>query len=347
MEGVGASLFVPGDEDPAKHKILQHKIKHMTSVKEMVQARSDLIQQHPHLAADGNPPGEHANSHLEGQLSISVRSAADVSLGDRQQAAEGLLRRVVGEKSAEDFAVQVVEKLPDTQEYFEIKSLESSKILLRGTSGVAVASALNWYLRYEALVDTSWNTPFPVSLPSPPPAPKAPTRRKAMVKWGYYENVCTHSYSQAWWQWPRWEREIDWMAMSGINLPLAITGQEYVLHAVFEKLGISEDVMQTFFTGPAFLAWNRMLNIKQWAGPLTPSWLTGQRDLQIRILQRERSLGMTPVLPAFAGGVPDEFSGTPRPRAPAPPRPPPPGSGRESRLRGPPGCRGAAAARAT
>lgn len=32
------------------------------------------------------------------------------------------------------------------------------------------------------------------------------------------------SYSSTWWDWPRWEREIDWMAMNGINLPLAFTG---------------------------------------------------------------------------------------------------------------------------
>lgn len=28
----------------------------------------------------------------------------------------------------------------------------------------------------------------------------------------------------AWWDWGRWEREIDWMALNGINLPLALTG---------------------------------------------------------------------------------------------------------------------------
>ncbi|CAF93158.1 unnamed protein product, partial [Tetraodon nigroviridis] len=42
----------------------------------------------------------------------------------------------------------------------------------------------------------------------------------------YYQNVCTFSYSSVWWDWPRWEREIDWMALNGINLPLAFTGQE-------------------------------------------------------------------------------------------------------------------------
>ena len=27
-----------------------------------------------------------------------------------------------------------------------------------------------------------------------------------------------------WWSWERWEAEIDWMALHGINLPMAFTG---------------------------------------------------------------------------------------------------------------------------
>ena len=37
-------------------------------------------------------------------------------------------------------------------------------------------------------------------------------------------NVCTMSYSAVFWDWARWEREIDWMALQGYNLPLAFTG---------------------------------------------------------------------------------------------------------------------------
>ena len=40
----------------------------------------------------------------------------------------------------------------------------------------------------------------------------------------YYMNVCTFGYSYVWWGWERWEREIDWMAMNAINIPLAFVG---------------------------------------------------------------------------------------------------------------------------
>lgn len=40
----------------------------------------------------------------------------------------------------------------------------------------------------------------------------SPVVVKAALKWRYYLNTCTHSYTMAFWDWPRWEREIDWYA---------------------------------------------------------------------------------------------------------------------------------------
>lgn len=40
--------------------------------------------------------------------------------------------------------------------------------------------------------------------------------------------------SYVWWDWERWEKEIDWMALQGINLPLAFTGQETIWQRVFQ-----------------------------------------------------------------------------------------------------------------
>ena len=45
---------------------------------------------------------------------------------------------------------------------------------------------------------------------------------------------------------------------------------------------------QSHFTGPAFLPWNRMGNMNQWAGPLPLAWM--ERVLQKRILRRVRSV---------------------------------------------------------
>ncbi len=107
-----------------------------------------------------------------------------------------------------------------------------------------------------------------------------------------------------WWQWDDWQRFIDWMALNGINMPLAITGQEYIWEKVWEKFGLNDEQIRAFFTGPAHLPWHRMGNIDGWQGPLPQSFIDQQFEMQKKILGRERSFGMTPVLPAFAGHTP-------------------------------------------
>ena len=107
-----------------------------------------------------------------------------------------------------------------------------------------------------------------------------------------------------WWDWARWEREIDWMAMNGLNFILSFTGQEYVWQKFYSSLGLTDEEIKDFFSGPAFLAWQRMGNIQGWGGPLDDGWIKKQADLQKNIVQRIRDFGMINILPGFAGHVP-------------------------------------------
>jgi alpha-N-acetylglucosaminidase len=94
----------------------------------------------------------------------------------------------------------------------------------------------------------------------------------------------------------------------GINMPLAFVGQEYVWKEVFKGYGLTLDDQHDFYSGPAFLPWFRMGNMKGFGGPLTEDWMDKRRDLNIKMLARMRGLGMTPALSAFAGHVPANFT---------------------------------------
>lgn len=48
-----------------------------------------------------------------------------------------------------------------------------------------------------------------------------------------------------------------------------------------------------------------MGNMHGWGGPITQNWIDDQLILQHKILDRMRALGMIPVLPGFAGHVPE------------------------------------------
>jgi hypothetical protein len=119
-------------------------------------------------------------------------------------------------------------------------------------------------------------------------------------------NVCTHSYSLVWYSWKDWEEFIDWMAMSGVNLFLALTGQEEIQYRVLRQFGVNDTDIRSWFNGPAFLTWSRISNEygNDIAGPLPRSWMKSQHALQLKIVQRYRSLGLSGQLPAFGGNVP-------------------------------------------
>ncbi len=134
------------------------------------------------------------------------------------------------------------------------------------------------------------------------------TRVVSPNKYRHCLSVVTFSYTMLWWDWERWEREIDWMALHGYNMPLALNAQEAIWQKVWKEYGFTDGDLNEFFSGPAFLPWFRMGNLYGHAGPLPQGWLDSQRELQKRILVRERELGMMPVVPAFAGFVPPAFA---------------------------------------
>lgn len=132
------------------------------------------------------------------------------------------------------------------------------------------------------------------------------TTQARIVPWSYAMNVCTHSYSLVWYDWKDWTSFLDWMALSGINNFLAMTGQEEVAYRVYEQFGLNDTEIRYWFNGPALLTWSRGQNEygSNIAGPLPRSWMQDQWRLQKQILARARSLGMVGQLPAFQGNVP-------------------------------------------
>mgnify|MGYP005841701007 CR=1 FL=1 len=219
---------------------------------------------------------------------------------DPRAAAAGLVQRLLP-AHAHRFVLEVIPK--DAHgDVFEIDSREGH-VVLRGNNGVSLASALNWYLKYHCGCHVSW-CGQQLNLPEPLPAVRKAVRVVSPFPYRYCFNYCAFSYSLAWWDWPQWERMIDWMALHGINLPLAVTGQEAVWLEVYRKLGLQDQEIKEFFVGPGFLPFGWMGCLDGWCGPLPDRWIRQHAELQRKIVARERELGMTPVLQGFTGHVP-------------------------------------------
>ena len=190
------------------------------------------------------------------------------------------------------------------KDFFELDQ-QGGKVVVRGNTWVNIASGVNWYLKYYAGIHLSWNQ-MQAKLPDVLPVVSRKERHETDLTLRYDFNYCTFSYSMAFWDWQRWEQEIDWMALHGVNLPLAIVGEECVWRNMLLKLGYTEEEVGKFIAGPAFLAWWEMNNLEGWGGPLPLSWYQRQEKLQKQILARMKRLGMHPVLPGYSGMVPHD-----------------------------------------
>ncbi|MBQ9185352.1 MAG: alpha-N-acetylglucosaminidase [Bacteroidales bacterium] len=190
-----------------------------------------------------------------------------------------------------------------SEDWFRLES-GGGKIVITANNANSLAVGFNHYLKYWCNRTVGWFKNEKVTLPSKLPVIEEPVVVNARVQDRFFLNYCTYGYTMPWWKWEDWEHFIDWMALQGINLPLAITGQEAIWYKIWTEMGLSDEQVRSYFTGPAHLPWHRMLNIDHWGGPLPKSWLEGQEALQQQIVAREREFNMKPVLPAFAGHVP-------------------------------------------
>ena len=234
-------------------------------------------------------------------MGAAAIGAPDSRLGDDVGQAKALASRLSPALAAKVEFHQI-----DAEQGRDVFTLESrgGKVAIGGNNAGSMAVGLNRYLNRYCKVTVSWYADVAVELPKTLPDVPATERVTARVPQRFFLNYCTWGYTMPFWQWRDWERFIDWMALNGVNLPLAITGQEAVWYNVWTRLGMTDKQVRDYFTGPAYLPWHRMANIDAWCGPLPKEWLEGQTALQQRIVERERALNMRPVLPAFAGHVP-------------------------------------------
>ena len=222
-------------------------------------------------------------------LAVVVKAASPI---------QGLLERI-DKGASRKF---VIEQVKSPTDFFELDQ-KGDKVVIRGNNYVSIATGVNWYLKYYAGIQLSWNG-MTAQLPAVLPAVPQKERQETDLKYRYNFNYCTYSYTMAFWDWDRWEKEIDWMALHGINLPLAVVGADVVWYNVLTKLGYTKDEINEFIAGPAFQGWWLMNNLEGWGGPNPDSWYKQRETLQKQILKRMREYGIRPVLPGYSGMVP-------------------------------------------
>lgn len=256
---------------------------------------------------------------------------------ENPKAVANLANRIGGNGTAKKFKFVLDPSLNSRQEVFVIGA-EKSKVLIKGTTISAITTGLGWYLNNIAHINIAWNSLNEKTVSgdayadlSSIPLPTETETHTSDAKYRYYLNTCTFGYSMTSWTWKRWQQEIDWMALHGINMPLQLVGLEEVWRKFLtmeeggkRKYGYTDEEAKAFVAGPAFIAWWAMNNLEGWGGTASgaksgyqnlagaggvqdDAWYVRQKNLAKSIVDRQRELGMQPVLPGWSGMVPTDF----------------------------------------
>lgn len=215
--------------------------------------------------------------------------------------AEQVIRRTFGRLPEE---LRLVLTAPDASgcDGYAV-SVDDGLLRIEGSSCVALCRGFYDYILSHGYGVANWSGNR-LELPDRLPDMKRRETRSPF-RHHLYMNVCTFGYTTPFWDWKRWEQELDWMALHGFDMPLAPVATEAILARVWRKMGLTQEEIDAYFTGPAHMPWMRMGNMTGLDGAPSQEWHERQIELQHRILERMRALGMKPVFQGFAGFVPD------------------------------------------
>lgn len=229
-------------------------------------------------------------------------SEYNVSVSDKETIDEvyGIIERRLGAKYRDWFKFTIGEK--KKYDYFNIERSDK-KIEITGNCGVSLAMGLNYYLKYFCKVSIS-QVGDQTAMPNVVVFPEYPVYRETKAKIRYAYNYCTLSYTSAFWGDDEWQKELDWLALNGVNAVLDITGQEEVWRRFLIDLGYNHNEAKEFLTGPANYAWFCMANEFSVGGPLNESWFEMRVNLARKNHLKMKKLGMQPILQGYSGMVP-------------------------------------------
>ncbi len=242
-------------------------------------------------------------------------AVAQAPMATPEDAIKGLLTRIGGASAPGMFEIVIDASLAENGKDVFVITAQNGKPCIKGNNQLSVATGINWYLNHYAHINLTWNNLTTDLSLVERPVPTSEEKHVCSADYRYNFNTCTFSYSMAFWTWDRWQKEIDWMALHGINAPLNLVGLEVVTRNFLEELGVSEADIDAYIAGPGFMAWFAMNNLEGWGGTVNATdvtmsgnpdwWYTRQEQLCKNMLQRMREFGMQPVIPGFSGQVPN------------------------------------------
>lgn len=204
-------------------------------------------------------------------------------------------------KIADTFIFETIEA-DNGKDCFKIYT-QDKKIVIAGNNNVAKAMGYYRYLTdYCGCIITS--SDYDISTIGQAPLPDKITEITISQKIRARTSYEFFAIEGNFWGFDRWEKEIDFMAMHGINAPLQLVGFDSVMYHFLDTIGLDKKLCLEFSSGPAFLPGQITGNIAATHSVNSTEYLERKLFVGKQIMQREKELDMMPILPGIIPSVP-------------------------------------------
>ena len=232
--------------------------------------------------------------------------AAPITEAETIENVYGIIERTTGARYRDWFTFELAANMQNDNDYYELNMVDG-KVHIKGNDGVSLASGVNDYYKnycHVMISEQANQTKMPEAI-----VPVEGTiRRETPYKVRYAFNYCTLDYTFAFFDEEAFQKEYDWLALSGVNVVLDLAGQEAVWIRFLMNFGYSFDEAKDWLSGPSYYAWQFMDNLEIFGGPIPDGWITDRLNMARENQRWKRSLGMDTVLQGYAGMVPTNFA---------------------------------------
>ncbi|MBE6638662.1 MAG: hypothetical protein E7616_04300 [Ruminococcaceae bacterium] len=223
---------------------------------------------------------------------------------DTVEALQGLITRVLGSEYVSWFTFDITAK--DGLDTYTLSDSDG-KIKITANTGVAAAAGLNYYLKYYCNVHVSQQT-SQVNMPAEVVKLGKTITNTTNSEVRYAYNYCTLSYTMPFYGYEDWQRELDYLMLSGVNLILDTTATEALWVYYLQQYGYTADDALAFVCGYAYKAWWLMGNLEGYGGPVSDQWVIDTLELA-RVNQRYMTvMGAEPCLQGYMGALPNNIA---------------------------------------
>ena len=188
---------------------------------------------------------------------------------------------------------------------YEIFSREKS-VVIAASSKIAMAMGYYRYLKEYCnvlITDGNYDISYVKTAPLPDKKITCSVAQKLRLAFTYERYAAEIDG----WGFDRWEKELDFLAMHGVNAPLILAGVDGVLYKMLMEFRFKKETALEFIAGSCYFYHQLKGNLFGFLPIYSVDYFDKKIEVGRRATERAQELGMSPIHQGFMSAVPFSF----------------------------------------